>query len=86
MAGEQNAYDARAFDQKMQEVYVLLSMLKNGCTGWAGLVAAPGIQPLEWITWQCLGLILIDSNLLKIPVLLEMVFIDHGAGERPVLT
>lgn len=49
-------------------------------------MAAPGIQPLEWITWQCLGLILIDSNLLKIPVLLEMVFIDHGAGERPVLT
>lgn len=23
MAGEQNAYDARAFDQKMQEVYVV---------------------------------------------------------------
>ena len=27
MAGEQNAYDARAFDQKMQEVYVTVSFL-----------------------------------------------------------
>jgi hypothetical protein len=29
MAGEQNAYDARAFDQKMQEVYVIISLFSR---------------------------------------------------------